>query len=187
MSIKKLFLVAITVLSVSAAHASIVTNGGFESGLTGWTTSVNNGSVGAGSQGPAAFEGASYFWGFDNQGPGTLQQILSTNIGAIYQIALAFNTNGAVPPNSLAISAGDLSESLNLATGLWTTYTSTFTASSTSTALNFFFNTVSGSGTVWIDAVSVEQVGQVVPEPAAMALFGFGLAVLGAVRRRQTK
>lgn len=184
MFIKKIALAVVVALSMSAANASsIVSNGGFESGLTGWTVSTTDGNADTGLQGLSAFEGAATFWGFDNGGTGTLEQILNTNIGATYQVSFAFATNGSVPPNSLSFSVGNLSGNLPLAQYNWNTYAGTFTASSTSTALDFHFQTVGGTGTVSIDAVSV----QAVPEPETYAMLLAGLGLMGAVARRKQK
>lgn len=186
MSIKKIGVALIAALGIGSAHASLVTNGGFESGMSGWSTVINSGSSGAGSQGPAAFEGSNYFWGFDNSGPGHLKQTLATQVGGIYQISLAFNTNGTVPPNALSLVVGDLNQVLNLAQFDWRTFTGSFTASSLSTDIDLLFTTLPGTGTVWIDAVTVDQTGQSVPEPASIALTALGLAAL-ASRRRKAK
>jgi len=185
MKTKILGLLAVGLLAgpVAANAVNLVTNGGFESGLTGWTCSAPGGGCSTGTQSSiAAFEGSSYFYGFDNVAPpGQLQQMLATDIGGVYQVSLAFNTNGTVPPNTLSLSAGDLNTSLGLAQRVWNTFTGTFTAPASSTALNLFFSTVPGSLTVFVDAVSVSRV----PEPGTLALLGLGLAGLGLSRRRK--
>lgn len=176
--------VATALCLAGAAHASLVTNGSFESGLAGWTCTASPGSCGAGTQGGAAQDGAAHFWGFDNAAPpGVLSQSLATEAGATYSISLYFDTNGSVPPNALSLDVGDLSMGLALVQDSWVNFSGTFTASSAVTALDLLFTTVGGSGTVWIDNVVVERVSAAVPEPAGTALVALGLAALGVTRR----
>lgn len=169
-----------------AAHASLVTNGGFESGLTGWSCVAGSpGTCNTGTQGssPAMF-GSAYFYGFDNDAtPGELSQNLATEAGATYSISLYFSTNGRTSPNALTLDVGDLTVDLALIPGSWVNFGGTFVASSAVTALDLLFSTVSGSGTVWIDNVVVERVSAAVPEPSGLALLALGLAGLGVTRR----
>lgn len=179
MSIKKLALLAFAALSISAAQAAnIVINGDFESSLTGWSTFTHSdGNVGTGVQSDAPYSGSSYFFGYDNEGGGSLQQILATSVGGIYQISFAFDTSGSVPPNALSVSVGDLNQALALTQNSWNVFNGSFTATSATTTLSFLFATVPGTGTIFVDAVNVEQSGAV-PEPGSMALVGLGLAAI---------
>lgn len=183
MNIRSFAVAATLTACAGLSQATLVTNGGFESGMTGWSASTPAGSFGAGTQASPAYEGSSYFWGYDNASGGTVSQLLTTDAGGTYFISFAFNTNGTVPPNKLSVSVGDLSvDPLSLVEGTWSTYSGTFKASSASTLLSFGFRTVSGTGTVWIDAVDVERIGTV-PVPGTALLVGLGLACLGASRR----
>ena len=180
MKIRTLAAAAAMTLAAAASQASLVTNGSFESGLTGWSCVASPGSCATGDQGPAAQDGVAYFYGFDNSPPeGVLSQNLATEAGASYRISLYFNTNGGVPPNALSRDVGDLSEPLALVTGSWEHFTGTFTAAGASTDLNLLFTTVGGSGTVWVDNVVVDRI----PEPTGVALAALGLLGLAATRR----
>lgn len=180
------FVAACALLTAGAAHASLVTNGSFETGLTGWACVAGGGNCFAGTQsGVTPVDGSSYFYGFDNVSPaGVLSQSLATVAGASYSISFAFNTNGAAPPNALSVIAGDLDQDLPVVQFAWGTYSSTFTAAGASTLLQFIFSTAGGSGTVFLDNVIVDRVGTV-PVPPTLALVALGIAGLAATRRRQ--
>ena len=172
-------------LIAGITHASLLVNGGFESGLTGWTCTAPGGQCFTGNQGPPAIEGLAYFYGFANSGTGELSQDFATDVGVTYSVSLVFNTNGSVPPNSLAIEVGDLSATLALQQGTWNAYSASFTALSTTTSLDFLFRTVGGSGTVWIDNVVVDRVGAV-PLPSTAMLLAAGLLAFAGMRRART-
>lgn len=87
-----------------------------------------------------------------------------------------------MPPNALSLSVGDLGETLALTQLAWTSFSGTFIAAGATTALNFLFTTVAGSGTVFIDKIVVDRL---LPLPSSLALVGLGLAGLAASRRRR--
>jgi hypothetical protein len=170
-------------LFANSSFATLVTNGGFESDLTGWTCSAPGGSCGAGTfAGPQ--EGAKHFWGFDN-GPGGLNsQAFATTIGAMYSIDFFYGSSAASPVNNLSLVVGDLSQSFTFASSGWSTYSATFSAVAAFTDLQFFFDTDSGSGTLWLDGIVVKGISSV-PEPSSLALLLLGFAGVVFLRRRK--
>lgn len=180
MKLHTLVAAAVATLAAASSQASLVTNGSFESGLTGWSCVASPGGCFAGDQGPPAQDGVAYFYGFDNSPPaGVLSQALTTEAGASYTISFYFNTNGSVPPNALSLDVGDLTGPLALVEGSWEHFTGTFTAAGASTDLKLLFTTVGGTGTVWVDNVVVDRI----PEPTGVALAALGLLGLAATRR----
>lgn len=180
MTIRRIAAAAALTLFAGVAQASLLVNGGFENGLTGWTCVAPGGQCSTGTQGLPAVEGAAYFFGFANTGTGELSQDFATEIGASYTVSLFFNTNGAVPPNSLGIAVGSLSDTLGLQQLVWNSYSATFTALSTTTSLDLLFRTVAGSGTVWVDNVVVVRA---VPLPSTAMLLALGLLAFAGTRR----
>jgi len=171
------------ILSSGSAQASLVLNGGFENGLDNWTCTISTiigESACSTSFGTFAFdpapEGSKYFWGFENNPPGTLSQTLPTVAGTIYDISFLFNSYQNEPDNALSVQVGSLTYTLDLVPFAWTTYSGTFTAASSSTPLNFLFKTIPGSGTVGLDNVVVNQKGSAVKVPGPLPLLGAGAA-----------
>lgn len=176
------FVVGTLLFVAQGSHASLITNGGFESGLSGWTCAA--GSCGTGDMGGPQ-EGSYHFYGFDN-GPGGLSyQSFATDIGATYSIDFFYGSFSPSPANNLSLKVGDLVQDFTFASSGWSSFSSTFTAISTSTSLDFFFDTDPGTGQIWLDGIVVDYVASV-PEPASIALFGIGLAGLGFSRRKKT-
>lgn len=182
-SIRSLAITACLVTGVSTAQASVVTNGGFESSLTGWTCAVTNGSCGT-SNFAAPPEGAFHFYGYQNSAPeGVLSQALSTVSGATYNISFLYNSSSNEPTNTLALDVGGLNEVLDVQVGIWNTFSGSFIATSATTDLSFLFRTVGGSGTLQLDNVVVDQV-SAVPSPGTLPLVLTALCLVGGAVRR---
>ena len=179
---KKILAVAMLSLSAASANAALITNGGFENGLTGWSCT---GADTCKTDAAAAHSGAAGAFGWDNSGFATLSQAMSTVVGATYSFSF-FSNAYQIAGNQLSYSFSGLSQVVVPTTTSWLNTTGTFVASAASTTLSFFFATDPGTGTWRIDDVSVEQIASPVPEPEtyAMLLAGFGL-MAGIARRRK--
>jgi hypothetical protein len=136
---------------VQPMMAQVVTNGSFESGLSGWSCTGAD-SCTTSSE---AFDGALAATGFDNTGFATLSQTVSTTSGATYELSFAHRVVLVRPSNVLRYAFDgaapiDVDESTT-----WTVQTDTFVASGSTADLSFFFETDSGTGSVFFDAVSL--------------------------------
>jgi hypothetical protein len=173
---------AAAALSTSmAAHANLVTNGGFETGdFSGWTTAVNGVFDGVDNAAPQAGTFAAFF---GNPGASTISQTLATVAGSTYKVVFWLmaesDPTGVSTPNSFSFSWDGVAVQMltdSPAFG-YTEYQYLLAASSASTQILFGF---SNTPAFWdFDSVSVT-----VPEPASLAL---ALAALGGMlvaRRR---
>lgn len=182
MTFRSIILASSLLMATGASQASLVTNGGFESALSGWSCVVSDGNCGTGAFFGAP-EGASHFFGFQNSAPaGELSQALATVAGASYSISFQYTSLTDEPSNTLAVEVGDLSEVLDVQVSVWKSYSGTFTAAAALTDLSFLFRTVGGSGTLGIDAVVVDRAGAV-PLPASWTLALLALGLAGVARR----
>lgn len=189
-----------------AIAAPIVTNGSFESGLTGWTTSgtgttpgigitvITTGgsnSTGYGDNVPVYDLTHAVFFVDDNANE-TLSQSVSLLGGQNYTLSFALFATGSGANNPYTFSLKDSVGANVLATnlsssvpvGVWTPYSYSFQAVSTGN-FTLAFNYTSGqtpSKDVILDAVNITAV----PEPASWALMLMGFGGLGfAMRRRK--
>ena len=171
-------------LFAQGSYASLITNGGFEDGLAGWTCSVTtSGQCVINNSGTTAREGTSYFGGYENGPAGLSSQSFSTIVGNTYSISFFYGSSTSSPTNNLSLVVGDLTKSFDLQSFAWFSYSGAFTATSTSTSLMFLFDTDPGTGTLWLDGVSVNPI----PVPATAWLFGSGLIGLtGLARKRKS-
>jgi len=179
MTMKKITMAALTVLSLSAinAHADLITNGGFETGdFTGWTQGGNLGFTGV--SGSLYAHTGSYGAQLGPVGSdGTLSQTFATVAGKTYGLAYWMESDGGTPNDfSASINSTTLFSATNIPAQAYTQYAFYFVGTGSDT-LTFSFR--DDPGFLGLDDVSV------IPEPASLALLGIGLAGLGLSRRRK--
>lgn len=175
-------LAAMASVAPMAAHAELVTNGGFETGdFTAWNVAGNTGHTGV-DQGAASGTFGAYFGAVGS--PTQLSQTLATVAGGLYTLSFDLEANSG--GNLFAVNFGgpDLLTLQNTAGFGYTHYSYDFTAAGSDT-LTFWLQ---HDPAYWhLDNVSVvESVGGAVPEPAtwAMLIAGFGLMGVAMRRRR---
>jgi len=178
-------LVAAALLACGAAHADLVSNGGFESGdFTDWSATTD--AAYDGVDGNAPHEG-SYAAFFGNPfSVSTLTQSVATVAGATYKISfwlqLEADVTGASGLNSFEADFGSTvgSSFVDAAAFGYTLIEFLATATSSSTDLTFRFNSTPG---FWdIDSIQVA-----LPEPGSLALLAAaGLSGIAATRRRKS-
>jgi len=179
------FAMASIFAAAPAGAASIVTNGGFETGsFAGWALTGDNSFSSVSSSTPVPQTGlyGASFGPFETTGG--IRQTLATSAGTTYILDFWLQAEadvlGSFAPNSfLATWNGTTVTSfLNSSPFNYAHLVFSVTATSASTALGFVFRNDPG---FWdLDNVSVTAV---VPEPETWALMGLGLALLSLRRR----
>ena len=192
---KRLTFGLILLLAAASSQANLVNNGGFESGLSGWTTSgltcsgtggsfnAATGCYGMDSD-PGAYSGNSALYLGTAAGNGVVSQSIATAALDTYNVSFWLGNgayNGQSAPNDLLVAFGGqtLLHLINAPAQAYTFY-SYDVISNSATALLSFTNLQAPSFWV-IDNVTVNQV----PEPTTLALMGVALAGLCATRRRK--
>jgi len=163
-------------LLLSGLAMAQVVNGGFESGaLAPWgcvgdLCDVNN---------SAPHTGTYEFEGFSNATDGDLSQALSTVAGSTYTVSAYVRTNSD-PINAVRFSIG-ANPPVTCPT-LTTSYalcTANFVALANNAPVHVYFKTIGGSGTVYIDDVSVTGAfGSAVPTLDQWALLALAALLM---------
>jgi VPDSG-CTERM motif len=174
-----LALIAVAALSVAyPAKANLITNPGFEAGLTGWTFS--NGAAWA--PGAGAHSGVAYgLMPSAGVNSPTISQSVATTAGASYTISFFVACAVSIPSNLSVSFGGTVFKHLFPAgNNGYTQLSFTATASGANTNLSFIGQ---GLASFRLDDVSVEAVG--VPDGGAtVSLLGCALLGLAGLRRR---
>jgi chitinase len=175
-------LIAVVLLAFAGPSMALsVANPGFESGvLAPWTCTVDGSGdcavdIAGGNCNGLPRSGTYFFCGYENVGSGILAQPLSTTPGARYVVSAYFNGSEATNTGSIALGAS-APVSCTVTPGTYTLCTSSFVAATSSDAVKIGFATQSGSGTVWVDDVSVAGAG---PASNIPALSEWGMLALG--------
>lgn len=194
------------------SQANLLVNGSFESGSYTGNASWMDVGAGSGAITGWAIGGAGIDWHTGNEfipiqdgskavdlnnsgigsGTGTIAQNFATTVGQLYRLSfyLSGPENGTanVDPRQVRVNVDgnntDFSQAESPNTSLvWGLKTLDFVATGTTSTVAFSSLNEAGYWGPVLDNVSVEQV----PEPAALALLGLGLAGLGLCRRRKRK
>ncbi|HET9114197.1 MAG TPA: PEP-CTERM sorting domain-containing protein [Burkholderiales bacterium] len=163
------------------AQANVI-NGGFETGdFTGWTLSGNTGFTGVSTNSPQSGAYAAYLGAVSTLD--YLSQNVSTVAGTAYTLGYWLESDGGTP-NEFSVSWDGtvLSDLHDIGSQRYTHYVFDVVATGASSLLTF--GSRDDPGFLHLDSVSVNSV---LPEPASLALFGIGLAGLGAMRRNGKK
>ena len=180
-----LFLAGAALLfATPAAAQELVTNGGFESGLSGFTQFGSTGFDGVAAGGGTSGSAGAFFGSVGSVSG--ITQSLVTVAGASYLISFDLSNDGGTP-NFFDVDFG--SSQLFTATDSgsfgFTTYSTTAIATGASTILSFGFQ--QNPAFFHLDNVSVSAVNGAVPEPGTWAMMLVGFAGAGVALRRRRR
>jgi hypothetical protein len=188
----KLAAAILGLLSVSQiANSATITNGSFDSGLTGWGT-AGNVTLDAGGYAVLNTFSTVDTSAYGGTNGSTLSQTVNALAGDVISFSYSFNTDDYLPYNDFALVAGDAQYSVSDVATVgdgdssgWQNFS--FTALSDFSDLKFIVSNhtdTAFNSTLFIDNVSSGSV-SAVPVPAAVWLFGSGvLGLLGFNRKR---
>jgi Protein of unknown function (DUF642)/PEP-CTERM motif len=195
-------------------ESPLVPAGGFtdfasgSTGITGWTVVGATGGVsiisGTNTQACCTFpaeDGAQFL---DLTGDGTnavegVEQSISTTSGTNYTLTfwvgnLDNQSNGLGPTSTVNVNLGGLNGTLldsvtnsstNSTTLTWQMFTTSFTATASTTTLDFLNENPSGDNINGLDNIVVNAT-SAVPEPSSVVLLGSALGVLAFWSRKRT-
>lgn len=182
-------------MAASAAHADLVTNGGFETTdqngdfMDGWTMTNDNTCNGQNCSFDWTAIGGTYvphsgnyeaLLGTEGQ-DGTLSQTISDIAGRTLVLTYWLASDGGANNNFSALWDNKViagSALSNIAASGYTEYSFDVLAKGSDVLA---FNERDDTGWLSLDDVSLNAV----PEPATLTLFGVGIAALGGMRRRK--
>ena len=173
-------------LASGAANAGLVVNGGFESDFTGWTVTgaaVRGANYGISTNLPESGTSSAGFRGDLARGTLTyLSQTLATVPGQTYIASFwGANVPHGAPTNTVQFvwDGTQVLNQSNVNPMPWTFVSGPFTATSSSTVIEFGF--LNGPQGWWaIDNVNIDPT----PEPGSVILCGLGIGLVGLLRRR---
>jgi hypothetical protein len=171
-----------------AATSNLLTNGSFESSLSGWICVAEYcGSV----YNPGAVDPVREAHMWNNSGVGRLYQDISTIAGQLYDVSFWWRDVGNNPVSNrfaYSLDGGPEVQLGNPATDLF--HSTSFTAGGSTARIEFLFETDSGTSYWALDDVRVsasDAGAAAVPLPASALLLGGALAGLGGLMRRRRR
>ena len=166
----------------ASSRGNFILNGSFETGdFTNWTQvgGATGVALTGGPGGYAPEDGNYYAYLGTVGGLGTLSQSFATTVGQSYILTYYLASNGTTPNEFRTdINGTTYFDQVNIPTQAYTLYTYTFTATGTSSTLEFFER--NDPNYLALDNVAVNLAPTSVPEPSTLILSTLGgLVILG--------